>query len=139
MKKVFFVLLAFISVSFMTAIADDKSDQWLEVIRTMQEQIKKQTAEIESLRKENQSLRQQLMEKSSRPDNVAVQPAPQLYSDNDGARIIPQNNQKTEPAAGGYWLSNTGKRHNSRCRYFRNCNGRPCGKNDGVACKICGG
>jgi hypothetical protein len=42
-------------------------------------------------------------------------------------------------AGGGYWLSSTGKRHNSSCRYYKSSKGRPCGKNDGVACKSCGG
>lgn len=42
------------------------------------------------------------------------------------------------PATGlSYSRSSTGKRHNSRCRYFTS--GSPCGSNDGVACKICGG
>jgi micrococcal nuclease len=40
----------------------------------------------------------------------------------------------------GYWLttaSNT--RHNSKCRYYEKTKGRPCGPNEGKACKICGG
>lgn len=36
-----------------------------------------------------------------------------------------------------YSVSSTGKRHNSRCRYFSS--GRPAGPTDGVARKICGG
>ena len=38
----------------------------------------------------------------------------------------------------GYWLSKSGKRHNSSCRYYR-CKGRPCSKDEGVACKVCKG
>lgn len=38
-----------------------------------------------------------------------------------------------------YWISKTGKRHNSSCRYYKNCRGRPGTKNDGIACKLCGG
>lgn len=38
----------------------------------------------------------------------------------------------------GYWLSKTGKRHNSSCRYYK-CGGRPCSKDEGVACKVCKG
>jgi len=39
----------------------------------------------------------------------------------------------------GYWLSKSNKRHNYKCRYFENCAGRKCGKEDGVACGLCGG
>jgi len=42
-------------------------------------------------------------------------------------------------AVGEYWMSSTGKRHNSSCRYYKSSKGRPCGKADGVACKNCGG
>lgn len=39
-----------------------------------------------------------------------------------------------------HWMSaSSGKRHNSKCRYYQNSKGRLCGPNDGVACKICGG
>lgn len=42
-------------------------------------------------------------------------------------------------ATANYWLSKTGKRHNSSCKWFRTCAGKECGANDGVACKMCGG
>ena len=38
-----------------------------------------------------------------------------------------------------YWISRTGKRHNSSCRYFKTSKGRIGNKDTGVACKICGG
>lgn len=38
-----------------------------------------------------------------------------------------------------YWISSTGKRHNSSCRYFKNCKGRLGDKDTGIACRICGG
>jgi len=39
-----------------------------------------------------------------------------------------------------YWITNSsGIRHNSSCRYYENSNGRKCSKNEGRACKICGG
>lgn len=37
-----------------------------------------------------------------------------------------------------YQLSSSGKRHNSRCRYFKS-SGEPCGPHDGEPCKVCGG
>lgn len=44
------------------------------------------------------------------------------------------------PSADGakYRLSSSGKRHNSRCRYYSS-KGADCGASAGVACKICGG
>jgi len=39
-----------------------------------------------------------------------------------------------------FWMTNSsGKRHNSSCRYYHNSKGHPCGPNDGIPCKICGG
>lgn len=40
---------------------------------------------------------------------------------------------------GKYWISKTGKRHNSSCRYFKNSNGQFGDKESGVPCKVCGG
>ncbi|HLV32501.1 MAG TPA: hypothetical protein VKY57_13110 [Chitinispirillaceae bacterium] len=40
----------------------------------------------------------------------------------------------------GYWCTKSGnKRHNSSCRYYKASQGRPCGPNDGIPCKLCGG
>jgi hypothetical protein len=41
-------------------------------------------------------------------------------------------------AAAAYRISSSGKRHNSRCRYY-NSAGRAGTANEGVACKVCGG
>lgn len=38
-----------------------------------------------------------------------------------------------------HWLSISGKRHNSTCRYFKYPGGSVCGATDGVACRLCGG
>lgn len=39
-----------------------------------------------------------------------------------------------------YWLTiKSGVRHNSNCRYYQNSKGRPCTKDEGRACKLCGG
>ena len=38
-----------------------------------------------------------------------------------------------------FWLSKSGKRHNSRCKWYRNCEGHECGPTDGSPCKVCGG
>lgn len=72
----------------------------------------------------------------------------QLQQENESLRrspTLPQSAgsavQSITPPSGAtgmqYSVSSTGKRHNSRCRYFGS--GRAAGPNDGVACKICGG
>lgn len=38
-----------------------------------------------------------------------------------------------------YWISKSGKRHNSKCRYYEKSKGRSGLANEGAACKICGG
>jgi len=39
-----------------------------------------------------------------------------------------------------HWLTiKSGVRHNSKCRYYKNSKGRPSTKDEGRACKICGG
>ena len=48
----------------------------------------------------------------------------------------------SEPQArtDSHWLTtSSGVRHNSRCRYYQNSKGRPCGPQEGRACKTCGG
>lgn len=81
---------------------------------------------VARLREENASLR--------RGAAPAIQPA--LSGAAAGARATPSSPPATE--GGGYRISSTGKRHNSRCRYF-NSAGRAGSANEGVACKICGG
>jgi hypothetical protein len=52
----------------------------------------------------------------------------------------PSKQGKAEASADGeWWLSSSGKRHNSGCRYYKTSKGRACGANDGVPCKVCGG
>jgi len=75
---------------------------------------------VASLREENASLR-----KSGNPD--ASTPATPT------AKAQPQ-----ESTGITYRLSKSGKRHNSRCRYFKSTD-EECTANDGVACKVCGG
>jgi endonuclease YncB( thermonuclease family) len=36
-------------------------------------------------------------------------------------------------------ISNEGKRHNEKCRYYRTSNNRPCKSDEGTACRVCGG
>ena len=52
-----------------------------------------------------------------------------------------QAQSKPVSPVSGYWLNTASKvRHNNNCRYFKNTKqGRICTKNDGRACKTCGG
>ncbi len=86
-------------------------------------------ATVESLRKDNAALRQQLQ-------TAAAAPAAGISRE-----VPPRANSLTAnvpaPTGQSYTISSTGKRHNSRCRYYGG--GRPCGPTDGIPCKICGG
>lgn len=90
--------------------------------------------ENESLRKENQALRRLLANEGTASQQVPIAavltlPAP--------SQSNPAVSPASSPSKETSWsLSSTGKRHNNRCRYF---GGKPCGQNDGVACKVCGG
>lgn len=44
-----------------------------------------------------------------------------------------------EATQGKYWISSTGKTHNSSCRYYNNCKGYWSDTGSGDNCKICGG
>jgi hypothetical protein len=80
---------------------------------------------VARLREENAGLR--------RGATPAVQPA------TGGASSVARPAPAPSAGDGGsYKISNTGKRHNSRCRYF-NSAGRAGSATEGVACKLCGG
>lgn len=44
-----------------------------------------------------------------------------------------------EPETGWWLTDSSGIRHNSNCRYYKSSYGRPCEKNAGTPCKLCGG
>ncbi len=47
---------------------------------------------------------------------------------------------KEKPPITGYWLNTeTDKRHNSNCRYYKKGTGRECKKDEGDPCGLCGG
>jgi hypothetical protein len=88
---------------------------------------------VDSLRRDNTALREQLAGASARP--VAAPASPSVPAGTMGF---------TAPTAGaadagGYWISSTGKRHNANCRYYQTSKGRPGSPGEGVGCKICGG
>jgi len=56
------------------------------------------------------------------------------------AADAPPAAREKPPAAKTHWITvKSGVRHNSKCRYFEKSKGRPCTKDEGRACKLCGG
>jgi hypothetical protein len=94
--------------------------------------VRELEALVERLREENAMLRRAAAAPAANP---AV------------SRVTPSSGASSGASAGGaenpgtgmsYRISSTGKRHNSRCRYY-NSAGRAGTANEGVACKVCGG
>ena len=91
-------------------------------------------AMVESLRRDNAALREQLAGAAARPvapPVAAPRPA--------GAMGFAAPSAGAADVGGGYWISSTGKRHNANCRYYQTSKGRPGSPGEGVGCKICGG
>ena len=90
--------------------------------------------ENDALRKENQKLRRELVRQK------AGEPVIDMTS-KKGQQGTSSSGVSQEPIVddGGWWLSSQGKRHNSKCRYYKMGKGRSCGKGDGAPCKKCGG
>lgn len=105
-------------------------------------------AENAALQRENESLRRMLsLLKAADPaagrTNAIREPSySPAVGTNRPVTSVPGAIQRggTSPESAMYWMStSSGLRHNSRCRYYRNSNGRTCGPNEGKACGICGG
>lgn len=91
---------------------------------TPQEELARLQRENEALRKENQTLRQLLARQGATSGT---------------AQNALQNNVDKYPNC-EFWLStNSMKRHNSGCKNFKKTRGRPCTKDEGQPCGICGG
>ena len=86
---------------------------------------------VESLRKDNAALRQQLQAAT------AARLAPPAPAATMPVRAISSTANAPAQDSLSYTVRSTGKRHNSRCRYYGS--GRPAGPNKGIPSKICGG
>ena len=97
---------------------------------SLQSRVRELEDLVARLREENASLR-----KGGSSGGVGSSPATP-----DVAAKLSNDAGTSKPAAatGSYKLTSSGKRHNSRCRYFSSA-GKECGPTEGVACKICGG
>lgn len=114
-------------------------------------------AEVTALRAENQLLRQLITQGVTAPVSATAQlpqPAPQahvaslpsssLAASQSPAVIIQAQAPATRAQAADqtalHWITlSSGKRHNSRCRWFGTTHGRPCGADEGTPCLKCGG
>jgi cell division septum initiation protein DivIVA len=110
------------------------TSQEVQRLKAENEQLRQQ---LESLRRQNQELRATLAKASAELAEAAG-------GTNRPSRAPANAQNKAQPrvpGAGGhgYWLSSSGKRHNSNCRLYGTSRGRPCGASDGAACKLCGG
>ena len=120
-------------------------------IAKLQQDMETLRAENAALQRENDSLRRMLATRNadkpanaSRTNSVRQSGSPRPASSATGSRTNAVLDNLQRPgapnASTAYWLSTwSGLRHNSGCRYYRNSTGKPCGPNDGKACKTCGG
>jgi regulator of replication initiation timing len=128
-----FILVLFAGVASATAAAEQPQVAESS-IADLQKQIQVLKAENEALKQENQTLRKLF---SVKTESLATTPA---TSQNTQVRSAPSTIQQAAPKSATYWMTlSSRKRHNENCRYFKNSNGRLCGPNEGIACKICGG
>jgi hypothetical protein len=138
---------------FAPAFADDKHDppkpvpespetrEDLQKTRESLDQLREEHAKLKKenalLRRENQQLRRLLADKREPGASAAAT----TNTVGVGQTNLPTNESGAEADSPlTYWFSTTsGKRHNSRCRYFSTTEGRRCGPEEGKACKLCGG
>ena len=72
-------------------------------------------------------------------ESILVDSRRALSRSNSAPRSSKPKSESSDSEEGTYWLSATGKRHNSSCRYHGSSKGRACGPKEGSACKLCGG
>ncbi len=85
---------------------------------------------VERLRSENAMLRQEIVKAK---DTRAALPATADAAESSSIQAVAPAGQDS------YWISSTGKRHNSNCRYYQTSKGSKGSADQGVACKLCGG
>ena len=124
--RIFIGVLFAICLGFSSSAETPTTD-----VAELQAQVARLQKENQSLRKENQKLRAQLVTKGVAHSAVDSKDASERPSEKVTAK---------SDDAGDYWLTTSSKkRHNSKCRLYKNTKGRPCGKDEGTPCKRCGG
>lgn len=124
LKRPLFVIVCSSLLLCLSVSADTKDDE----IALLKEQVKQ-------LRSENQALRLQLAQDNTGSRQASAQaPATEIQP------VVKQAVPAQQQAEKSYWITtSSSKRHNSSCRYYKSSKGRLCTKDEGVACKICGG
>ena len=144
MKKKSQALLAIVCFSVTALLAAEpkaRQDSGSEATPTDPVAAKIETLEKENelLRKENQALRRQVVALRSRLGTSEAEKAG-IEANNNGKDLDTKaKNIKPDTENDEHWLSGSGKRHNSSCRYFKTGNGRLCTEKEGTPCKVCGG
>ena len=103
------------------------------------EKIETLEKENELLRKENQALRRQVVALRTRLGTSEAERAGAEAGKKGGELDAEAEKVKPDKENDEHWLSGSGKRHNSSCRYFKTGNGRLCTDKEGAPCKVCGG
>jgi hypothetical protein len=101
--------------------------------------------EVESLRQEVIQLKADVIELKAEVQQLrkllaSQQPSTQSYNTQPKQVENPSDNPSNTSGDKDCWCTkSSNKRHNSSCRYYKASNGYPCGKNEGIPCKLCGG
>ncbi len=118
-------LSVFVILSIFSATLFVKADQKDDEIAALREQVRYLVAE-------NQALRRQLIDAGLPKAKLPPERAPR-----PGRGADAKSAQQSELT---HWLTtSSNKRHNYSCRNFRTTKGRPCRKDEGTACGLCGG
>ena len=121
----------------------DENKKIQDEIKSLRRAVAHLEEQNQQLRTENQKLRRLLADQGEAPS-----PNPAAVAEQAGNALPPPSvdavkTNSVDAASGNapvYWLSKTsGKRHNLRCKYYNKPDGRFCGPNEGVPCKLCGG
>ena len=109
--------------------------------QSIESEIKVLRQEVARLREENQKLRRLLASHAETSTGNATGQSGIPSQRADGpATINPPAAASNNQQETGYWMTTSShKRHNSKCRYYKTSNGRSCGPDEGIPCKICGG
>jgi regulator of replication initiation timing len=128
-----------------------------EDIQKLQKELRSVRAEVERLKEDNAALKKQnlLLQAENQRLRRLLGSASSVTTTNAGAEgeaasgsseqsaapAVSTTNQASGPktAVLTHWLSTVdGRRHSSRCRYYKTTAGRPCGPDEGSLCTFCG-
>jgi hypothetical protein len=132
MIRIFVFLMMTASTVFSVVFAEDSTDEKVR-IDSLEQRTEKLEKDVENLKREMHQFRLIIAEQKG--DKTAVS---KKMSSDDKESVQGIESQPADCDT-CYWCTPSGKRHNSTCKYYRTTKGRPCGPNEGTACKLCGG